>query len=103
MRLGGQMTAPSFCFVFAVARCSYCVPEYATMHSLSMHYFLNMHWLRVYNRSCCSAAPFAFRRCMSSVILPHTFVTPSAPMFLSAPACMHALAHAAQTQTATRE
>ena len=64
MRLGKQMTAPSFCFVFAVARCSYCVPEYATMHSLSVHYLLNMHWLRVYNRSCSTRlAPLVLLHC----------------------------------------
>lgn len=73
VRLGKQMTAPSFCFVFAVARCSYCVPEYATMHSLSVHYLLNMHWLRVYNRSCSTGlAPLPllshWRCCMSSVV-----------------------------------
>ena len=68
LRLGEQSTAPSFCFVFAVARCTYCVPEYATMHSLSVHYFLNMHWLRVYNRSLlrCSSVRIAAVACFLS-------------------------------------
>lgn len=42
-------TAPSFCLVFEVQRCSYCVPQYATMKSLAQHYLLNMDWLRIYN------------------------------------------------------
>ena len=40
----GQRTrthAPSFCVVFDVQRCSYCIPHKATMKSLSAHYFLN--------------------------------------------------------------
>jgi hypothetical protein len=48
----GQRTrthAPSFCVVFDVQRCSYCIPHKATMKSLSAHYFLNADWLRIYN------------------------------------------------------
>jgi len=42
-------TAPSFCLVLDVSRCSYCVPQAATLRSMSVHYFLNMDWLRIYN------------------------------------------------------
>jgi hypothetical protein len=42
-------TAPTFCMVFNVVRCSYCVPEYATMKSIAVHYLKNVDWLRVYN------------------------------------------------------
>ncbi len=45
-------SAPSFCIVIDVQRCSYCVSSnYATLKSLSTTFFLNMEWLRIYNRS----------------------------------------------------
>ena len=45
----GRLDAPTFCMLFIIRRCSYCVPQASTMHSFSSHFLLNMDWLRVYN------------------------------------------------------
>ena len=44
-----KTTAPSFCVVVDVERCTYCVPAGSSMAYISRQYVLNIDWLRLYN------------------------------------------------------
>ena len=48
-RVRTSHTGPSYCIVYEVERCSYCVPPGMTLEKLARQQFKNFDWLRLYN------------------------------------------------------